>query len=116
MESARIDQWLWAVRLYKTRSSATEACRARHVHINGSAAKAASQIRAGDRVEARIAGRSRVLEVIRVIDKRVGAAQATECLIDHSPDPAPKETAFDRERGAGRPTKRERRRLDQLRR
>jgi ribosome-associated heat shock protein Hsp15 len=116
MESARVDQWLWAVRLYKTRSAATEACRGRHVFVNGSAAKAASQVRVGDRVEAHLAGRNRVLEVVRVIDKRVGAPQAAECLTDHSPPaPAREEAVLPRERGAGRPTKRDRRELDRLR-
>lgn len=114
---ARVDQWLWAVRLYKTRSAATEACRGRHVLVNGSVAKAASQVRVGDRVEAHLGGRNRVVEVVRVIDKRVGAPQAAECVIDHSP-PAPmrEERAFSRERGSGRPTKRDRRELDRLRR
>jgi ribosome-associated heat shock protein Hsp15 len=117
MESARVDQWLWAVRLYKTRSAATDACRAGHVRVNGSSAKAASQVRAGDRVEAHLHGRSRILEVLRVIDKRVGASQATECLIDHSPPAeARKDLVFARGRGTGRPTKRDRRELDRLRR
>jgi ribosome-associated heat shock protein Hsp15 len=117
VESARVDQWLWAVRLYKTRSAATEACRARHVCVNGSVVKAAAQVKVGDRVEARIGGRDRVVEVSRVIDKRVGASQAAGCLIDHSP-PAPEHDArvFAREGGAGRPTKRDRRELDRLRR
>ena len=117
MDSARVDQWLWAVRVFKTRSAATEACRARHVCVNGTVVKAATQVRVGDRVEARIGGRERVLEVTRVIDKRVGAPQAVGCLIDHSP-PAPERDArvFARERGAGRPTKQERRELDRLRR
>jgi ribosome-associated heat shock protein Hsp15 len=59
-----------------------------------------------------------VVEVVRVIEKRVGAAIAAACLVDHSPPPPPKEAApvFDRERGAGRPTKRDRRDLDRLRR
>jgi len=117
VESARVDQWIWAVRLYKTRSEATEACRGRHVLVNGSVAKAASQVRVGDRVEAHLAGRNRVLEVVRVIDKRVGAPQAAECVIDHSPPaPAREERVLARERGTGRPTKRDRRELDRLRR
>jgi ribosome-associated heat shock protein Hsp15 len=59
-----------------------------------------------------------VLEVVRVIDKRVGAAVAAECLVDHSPPPPPKEdlsAIFARDPGAGRPTKRDRRRLDRFR-
>ena len=119
IETTRIDRWLWAVRLYPTRSAATDGCRGGHVRVNGSPAKAATTVRVGDRVDARLHGRDRVLEVVRLIDKRVGAAVAAECLIDFSPPPPPKDASapvFDRDRGAGRPTKRDRRDLDQLRR
>ncbi|MCU1377800.1 MAG: RNA-binding protein [Acidimicrobiales bacterium] len=113
----RVDVWLWAVRLYKTRSAATAACRGGHVRVNGAAAKAATPVKVGDRVEAFV-GRERILEVAAVIDKRVGAAVAATCLIDHSP-PVPvverEAPVFARERGAGRPTKRERRELDRFR-
>ena len=118
MEVTRLDRWLWAVRLYKTRSAATAACRGGHVRVNGVAAKAPTPIRTGDRVEAVVGDRLRVLEVVQVIDKRVGAAVAGECVIDHSPPPPPRERVdpvFARDPGAGRPTKRERRRLDRLR-
>ena len=113
-----MDQWLWAVRLYKTRSSATDACRGGHVRVNGKPAKAATPVRPGDSVEATVHGRERILEVVQVIDKRVGPAVAATCLVDHSPPPPPKELdppVFARERGAGRPTKRERRTLDRFR-
>ena len=118
MDSTRVDIWLWAVRLYKTRSAATAACRGGHVHVNRIGAKASTPVKVGDRIEA-FAERQRILEVVRVIDKRVGAPIAATCLIDHSP-PAPVITrtppVFVREPGAGRPTKRERRELDRLRR
>ncbi|HET8620855.1 MAG TPA: RNA-binding S4 domain-containing protein [Acidimicrobiales bacterium] len=118
MSTTRVDRWLWAVRVTKTRSLATDACRGGHVRVNGTPAKPATPVRPGDRVEARVNGRQRVLEVVRPIDKRVGAALAAECAVDHSP-PAPAAggdpLAFARERGAGRPTKRDRRRLDRLR-
>lgn len=113
-----MDQWLWAVRLYKTRSAATDGCRAGHVRVNGSPAKAATPVHVGDRVTARIEQRERVVEVTRIIDKRVGAPVAATCLVDHSPPPPPREMVspmFARERSAGRPTKRDRRRLDRLR-
>jgi ribosome-associated heat shock protein Hsp15 len=113
-----VDRWLWAVRLYKTRGAATDACRGGHVRVNGAPAKPAAPVRVGDRVEAMAHGRQRVLEVVRVIDKRVGAPVAAECLVDHSPPPPSKEDrapVFARERGAGRPTKRERRQLDRFR-
>lgn len=119
MEQVRVDQWLWAVRLFKTRTAATEACRGGHVTVNGTAAKAATPVRPGDRVEALVHGRRRQLEVVRVLDKRVGAPVAAACLVDHTPEPDPAEVAapvFARERGAGRPTKRDRRTLDRLRR
>ncbi|HKX69802.1 MAG TPA: RNA-binding S4 domain-containing protein [Acidimicrobiales bacterium] len=118
MEMTRVDRWLWAVRLYKTRSDATAACRGGHVRINGAPAKPATTVRVGDRVEARAHGRQRVLEVARIIDKRVGAAVSAECMVDHSPPPPTRDReapTFTRDIGAGRPTKRERRRLDRFR-
>ena len=116
VDSTRVDRWTWAVRLYATRSAATAACHAGHVRVNGAAVKASSALRAGDRVEARVGQRQRIVEVVRVIDKRVGAPVAAECIIDHTPPPPPKApVAFARERGAGRPTKRDRRELDRLR-
>lgn len=126
--SARVDAWLWAVRVYRTRSLASQACRAGHVRVGASTdpksdpeavrAKPATTVGPGDVVRVRGEGRERVLEVRRVISKRVGAAVAAECYIDHSPPPPPRELTTPigmRDRGAGRPTKRERRELDQLR-
>jgi ribosome-associated heat shock protein Hsp15 len=116
MESTRVDVWLWAIRLYKTRSAATAACRGGHVRVNRSPAKASTQVKIGDRVEAFVE-RPRVLEVTAIIDKRVGAALAAKSMIDHSP-PAPvvrrQPRMPKREPGAGRPTKRERRLLDRF--
>ena len=118
MDTTRVDAWLWAVRLFKSRSAATAACRGGRVRVNGAAAKASTHVKVGDRVEAFVE-RERILEVVTVIDKRVGAAVAATCLIDHSP-PAPVvkrlPRVFVRERGTGRPTKRERRELDRLQR
>lgn len=115
---ARVDQWLWAVRLCSTRSQATAACRAGHVRVNGRAAKAATPVRPGDRVRAYLAGSHREVEVVQPIVKRVGAVVARTCYVDHTPvaPPSAAETPFaQRERGSGRPTKRERRQLDRLR-
>ncbi|QEO13216.1 RNA-binding S4 domain-containing protein [Agromyces intestinalis] len=117
--SARIDAWLWAVRQFKTRSAATAACRAGHVRVNGERAKAAQPVRAGDEVRVRVHGVDRHLVVRRTIVKRVSAALAATALDDLTPAPPPREeapAAVLRERGAGRPTKRERRELDRLRR
>ncbi|MHB1583597.1 MAG: RNA-binding S4 domain-containing protein [Acidimicrobiales bacterium] len=116
MTSARVDQWLWAVRVFKTRSAASEACRGGHVEVNGSTAKPAAQVRPGDRVAARVHGRQRLLEVVEPVTKRVGAAPAAGCFVDHSPPPAPAEGGPTRAPGTGRPTKRDRRALERLRR
>lgn len=118
MDTTRVDRWVWAVRLYKTRSAATNACNGGHVRVNGKPAKPATKVKVGDRVEARVDHRDRVLEIVRVIEKRVGAPVAAECIVDHSP-PAPARNlappTFARDRGAGRPTKRDRRDLDRHR-
>jgi len=118
MEATRVDRWLWAVRLYKTRSMATDACRGGHVEVNGAPAKPATTVRVGDRVTAKVDGWERVLDVARVIDKRVGAPLAAECIVDQSaPRPKPEFVAplFLRDRATGRPTKRDRRQLDRFR-
>jgi ribosome-associated heat shock protein Hsp15 len=117
-ESTRVDKWLWAVRVYKTRTEATDACRAGHVRVNSASAKPATLVKLGDTVEARAGGRGRVLEVTGIIEKRAGAAVATSCYTDRSPPPPAEAAAqvnFARERGAGRPTKRDRRALERLR-
>ena len=119
VDATRIDRWLWAVRMYKTRALATAACRGTHIRVNGAAVKPATPVREGDRVTARVRDRERVLEVVRVIDSRVGPADAAACFVDHSPPPQAREPAsptFVRDPAAGRPTKRDRRRLDRLRR
>jgi ribosome-associated heat shock protein Hsp15 len=118
MDGTRIDRWLWAVRLVKTRSTAAQACRAGHVQINGVRAKAAAPVRVGDTVRARLGGRERVVEVVRLPVSRLGAELAAACLVDRSPPPPPRDPLVGfspRDRGAGRPTKRDRRQLDQAR-
>lgn len=120
MDSVRIDKWLVAVRVYKTRSDATAACSGGKVRVGGRAARPSLALRVGDRVEARVGDRVRELEVLRLIEKRVGASVAVECYVDHSPvaPHAPRESrvqVFDRDAGAGRPTKRDRRELRRLR-
>ena len=116
-EQTRIDRWLCAVRLVKTRSLATQLCEGGHVLVNGLPAKPATKVRAGDRVKALIADRERVIEVVRPIESRVGAPAAATCYVDHSP-PALAEAGpgMLRIRGEGRPGKRLRRELDRLRR
>lgn len=116
--SVRVDSWLWAVRVFRTRSAATAACRAGHVRVNGERAKAAQPLVVGDEVRTRLEGVERIVEVTGLIAKRVGAPVAAQHLLDRSPPPPPREVvalAPQRERGAGRPTKRERRETDRLR-
>lgn len=113
----RIDRWLCAVRLVKTRPIATDLCSGGHVLVNGSPAKPSTKVRPGDRVEARIADRDRIVEVVRPIESRVGAAIAEGCYVDHSPAPAEEpHPAIAVIRGEGRPNKRLRRELERLRR
>jgi ribosome-associated heat shock protein Hsp15 len=117
LESARVDRWLWSVRVFKTRSIATEACRSGHVSVNRMVTKPSTLVRKGDVVTIRVDGRDRVLEVARVISSRVGAPIAAECVIDQSPPPPTDATPpwIVRDRSTGRPTKRDRRLIDQLR-
>lgn len=114
----RIDRWLCAVRMVKTRPLATELCEAGHVRVNGKQAKPSTKVRGGDRVDAYIAERERILEVVRPIESRVGAPVAVTCYVDHSPAPAEPEIApgIVRVRGEGRPEKRLRRELERIRR
>ncbi|HEX4867640.1 MAG TPA: RNA-binding S4 domain-containing protein [Acidimicrobiales bacterium] len=118
LDSTRVDKWVWAIRLYKTRADATDACRGGHVKVNGTSAKPATVVKVGDRVEVRVHGADRIVEVATVIDKRVGAPIAATCFVDHTPPPPAADLVrvAERERGAGRPTKRDRRRLDDWRR
>ncbi|MGV9911914.1 RNA-binding S4 domain-containing protein [Streptomyces tendae] len=117
-ESVRVDSWIWAVRLIKTRSLGATACRGGHVRVNGERVKPAHSLRVGDEVRLRQEGRERVVVVKRLIRKRVGAPVAVQCYVDNSPPPPPREAvapAGIRDRGAGRPTKRDRREMDRLR-
>ncbi len=113
--SVRIDAWLWAVRVYKTRSAATTACRAGHVRVGGEKAKAAQAVRIGDEIRVRIAGFDRILVVRQLLTKRVGAPIAALAAEDRTPPREPVAQLAVRDRGAGRPTKRERRDIDRLR-
>ncbi|MEU9599501.1 RNA-binding S4 domain-containing protein [Streptomyces sp. NPDC048109] len=117
-ETVRVDSWIWAVRLIKTRSLGATACRGGHVRVNGERVKPAYALRVGDEVRLRHEGRERVVVVKRLIRKRVGAPVAVQCYVDNSPPPPPREAvapAGVRDRGAGRPTKRDRRETDRLR-
>jgi len=112
-----VDSWIWSVRLARTRSAASVACRAGHVRVNGVRVKPAHAVRAGDEVRLRGDGRERVVIVQQVVSKRVSASVAAGCYIDNSPPLPPREKTVPvavRDRGAGRPTKRERRSIEKL--
>ncbi len=112
----RIDKWLWAARCFKTRSQATAACTGGHISLNGGLARPAAKVKVGDRVEGRTPGGLRVLQVLALADRRGPAAFARGLFLDQSPPPPPRVgPAFARDRGAGRPTKADRRALDRLR-
>ncbi|HEY5834587.1 RNA-binding S4 domain-containing protein [Streptomyces sp.] len=116
--TVRVDLWIWCVRLTKTRSLASAAAKGGHVRVNGERVKPAQAVRVGDEVRLFHAGRERVVIVSRLLNKRVGAPVATECYVDNSPPPPPRADVLAlgvRDRGAGRPTKRDRREMERLR-
>lgn len=120
--AVRVDKWLWSVRVYKTRTMATEACTTGRVKVNGTIAKPATKVTIGDRVQATRKDRVIVYEVAGLIEKRMSATRAAECVIDRSPPPPERSPDFietpvfaQRDRGSGRPTKRDRRMIDKLR-
>lgn len=116
MTEVRLDKWLWAARCFKTRSVAAEACDAGHVKLNANSAKPSKLVRKGDRIEARTEGGLRVFEVVALSDRRGPAEQARTLYVDHSPPPPPRdETMVVRDRGTGRPSKRELRQIQKLR-
>ncbi|MHA6758560.1 RNA-binding S4 domain-containing protein [Streptacidiphilus sp. PAMC 29251] len=114
----RVDAWIWSVRLTKTRSLAAAACKAGHVRVNGDRVKPAQVVRVGDEVRVRESGGyERIVVVSRLVRKRVGPPAAAECLVDNSPPRPPREEVLLvalRDRGTGRPTKRDRRDLERL--
>ncbi|MFD9973029.1 RNA-binding S4 domain-containing protein [Streptomyces sp. NPDC059017] len=115
--TVRVDSWIWSVRLTKTRSQAATACRGGHVRVNGERVKPAHALKSGDEVRLLHAGRERIVVVSRIIRKRVGAPAAVQCYVDNSPPPPPRELTAPtgvRDRGAGRPTKRDRREMERL--
>ena len=114
----RVDRWLCAVRLVKTRPMATQLCEGGHVRVNGTAAKPSTKVRVGDVVHALVAERERIVEVVQPIDARVGAPVAATCYVDNSPPPPIRQIApgIKAVRGEGRPSKRLRRELDRIRR
>ena len=119
MDSVRIDRWLCATRLYKTRSLSQEACVGGKVKLNGAPVKPSHPIRAGDEIQAESPRGFVIWHVVAVAEKRLSAALAAALYEDRSPPPPPPEERLaavaPRARGAGRPTKADRRALDRLR-
>ena len=114
--AVRIDRWLCASRIYKSRTQATEACAGGHVRLNGAVVRPSHAVKVGDRVRALAPRGEVVLEVVALAEKRLSPPAARELYADHSPPPPPREERLAiRERGAGRPTKADRRALERLR-
>ncbi len=114
--SVRVDRYLCAARIYKSRTGAQEACAASHVKVNGKNARSSQPIRVGDRIEARAPRGQVILVVVALADKRLSPPKARELYEDHSPPPEEKDERFGaRERGLGRPTKADRRSMERFR-
>lgn len=121
MDSVRVDKYLWAIRAFKTRTDATEACKGNKITVNGSAIKPAREVKAGDTIEVRKGPVLYTFRVIAPLEKRVGAKEVPNYAENLTPESelaklhAPVETFFiRRDRGTGRPTKKERRDMDSL--
>jgi ribosome-associated heat shock protein Hsp15 len=116
----RLDQWLWSVRIYKTRTNAADAIKGGHVEINGQSCKPAREVKPGDLIVARAGDITRTSRVLADPPSRVGAKIVAQYLEDLTPSEEyqkRREPNFVpimmRERGTGRPTKKERRDLDE---
>lgn len=115
-DSVRLDRFLCASRLFKSRTLAQAACDANHVRVNGEPARSSHLLRVGDEIRAFSPRGSIVWQVLKLADKRLGPPEARTLYEDHSPPPPPKQERIAvRERGAGRPTKAERRATDRFR-
>lgn len=116
MDSVRIDRWLCATRLFKSRSLAQQACVGGLVKLNAEAVRPSRPVHVGDEVRAEAARGLVVWKVVGLAEKRLSAAEASKLYEDHSPPPPPRQAhVAPRERGTGRPTKADRRALDRLR-
>ena len=118
LSSVRVDKWLWAARMFKTRSAASTACSAGHVKVDGESVKASKSIRPGVMISVLTPGGPRELEIVALGERRGPASVARTLYVDHTPPPPPKEERAgvpQRERGAGRPTKKQLRELRKLR-
>lgn len=123
MEKVRIDKWLWAVRIFKSRTLATDACKSGKVKINDQPVKASYLVQREEIVGVRKEGFDLIFKVVELLQKRVGAPIAVTCYENLTPEEelhkykdwyVGKGSSERRARGAGRPTKRERRDIDRF--
>lgn len=121
MADARIDKFLWAIRVYKTRSEATQACKGNKVKLNGTNAKPSKLVNPSDRIEVRKGAITFQFKVKVPLENRVGAKLVPDFVENLTPQSeldkqrAPHETFFlQRDRGQGRPTKKDRRDIEQI--
>ena len=120
-DEVRIDKFLWAIRAFKTRTEAAEACKGGKVKVAGVNAKPSRDVKEGEVIMVRKGAVTYTYQVLRPTENRVGAKLVPEFALDLTPDSekeklrAPVETFFvTRERGAGRPTKKDRREMEKL--
>ena len=121
MEEVRIDKYLWSIRVYKTRTDATDACKGGKVRVNGADIKPSKSVKVGDMIVARKGAVAYTYKVLQLVDKRQGAKLVPNYAENLTPPEelaklrAPVETFFlKRDRGAGRPTKKDRRQMEDL--
>ena len=121
MSEARIDKWMWAVRIFKTRTIAAEACKKGRITINGALAKAARMVKPGDVVQVRKPPITYSFKILQAIEKRVGAKLVNDMMENITP-PEQYELLemnrisgfINRAKGTGRPTKKDRRDLEEF--
>lgn len=123
MEKVRVDRWLWSIRIFKSRSMSTDACKTRKVKLDDKPLKPSFLLRGGETLEVQKDGFNLIIKVVNLINKRVSATLAQPCYENLTPEEelnkykdwfVGKGAPERRERGSGRPTKRERRELDEF--
>lgn len=122
MNEVRIDKWLWAVRIYRTRTLAAEACRAGHVRMGGHVVKASRSVKVGDSISVQMEQITRTFRVLEVLERRVGAPRVVEFMEDLTPaaeyaklqEIRKAELATASSRSLGRPSKKDRRALEEF--
>ena len=121
MSDARIDKWMWAVRIFKTRTIAAEACKKGRISINGAQAKASRTVKPGDVIQVRKPPVTYSFKVLQAIEKRIGAKLVAEVMENVTTadqyellEMSRVSGFIDRSKGLGRPTKKDRRNLDEF--